>query len=166
MLATASLPDSVVAAAEKSFFDAYCLNWLSTSLLPASRGSIRNRPLCATKISLSQLLSERFTYNGRPKSARGSSAHTLICSFQQDTSNDVGKAHSGKMFDTATFSDTFHSSTTLPYSRSRRKTELGLEGSSNSMSLSWLCSIICQISQVRQGQNSLCGEKNPCHANP
>lgn len=135
LLATASLPDSVVAAAEKSFFDAYCLNWLSTSLLPASRGSIRKRPLCATKVRLS-LLSERFTHNDQPRSARGSSAHTLICSFQQDIPIGEGKAHSGKMFDTATFSDTFHSSTTLPYSRSKRKTELGLEGSNNNMSLS------------------------------
>lgn len=47
LLATANLPDSVVAAAEKSLLVAYCLNWLSTSLLPATRGSIRKRPLCA-----------------------------------------------------------------------------------------------------------------------
>lgn len=45
LLATAIFPDSVVAAAEKSFLVAYCLNWLSTNLLPDTRGSIRNKPL-------------------------------------------------------------------------------------------------------------------------
>lgn len=42
--ATASLPESVVAAAEKSFLLAYCLNCESTSLLPANRGSMRKMP--------------------------------------------------------------------------------------------------------------------------
>lgn len=45
LLATANFPDSVVAAAEKSFFDAYCLNSDWTSLFPSTRGSIRKRPL-------------------------------------------------------------------------------------------------------------------------
>ena len=47
LLATASFPDSVVAAALKSFLPAYCLNCDSTILLPARRGSILNSPLWA-----------------------------------------------------------------------------------------------------------------------
>ena len=46
LLATARRPLSVVAAAEKSFFEAYCLYSESTSLLPDRRGSIRKMPLC------------------------------------------------------------------------------------------------------------------------
>lgn len=86
LLATTSFPDSVVVAAEKSFLLAYCLNWLSTSLLPDTRGSIRKTPLWAAGIDnhcqyiffcTNRPPASSVTHNGQWVFAVGSFEHTL-----------------------------------------------------------------------------------------
>lgn len=105
LLVTASLPDSVVAAAEKSFLDAYCLYSESTSLLPDRRGSILKIPLCDVPMKV---------------------CCCVVCAYLL----------SGMKLFTDKFSDTFHSSMTLPVVRSSLYSELGFIGSDSTIVMS------------------------------